>query len=172
MKEQTKKRIASALLAGTLLFTTGCTSKNKKNDDNNKVEPPKVVIDVDQNNTKEDKNIVRVHNFAYVTNDTPLYDSKMNEIEVIDKYQRVFVYNITDDMAMGAITSIMSIEEACIRSIKAGCDILLLGNAYEEIEQVIDSIKLKIYNGEISEEHINKSVNRILELKEKYNVME
>ena len=100
MKEQTKKRIASALLAGTLLFTTGCTSKNKKNDDNNKVEPPKVVIDVDQNNTKEDKNIVRVHNFAYVTNDTPLYDSKMNEIEVIDKYQRVFVYNITDDMAM------------------------------------------------------------------------
>ena len=66
----------------------------------------------------------------------------------------------------------MSIEEACIRSIKAGCDILLLGNAYEEIEQVIDSIKLKIYNGEISEEHINKSVNRILELKEKYNVME
>ena len=79
---------------------------------------------------------------------------------------------ITDDMTMGAITSIMSIEEACIRSIKAGCDILLLGNAYEEIEQVIDSIKLKIYNGEISEEHINKSVNRILELKEKYNVME
>ncbi|MFR2666057.1 MAG: beta-N-acetylhexosaminidase [Clostridium sp.] len=79
---------------------------------------------------------------------------------------------ITDDMAMGAITSIMSIEEACIRSIKAGCDILLLGNAYEEIEQVIDSIKLKIYNGEISEEQINKSVKRILELKKKYNMME
>ena len=79
---------------------------------------------------------------------------------------------ITDDMSMGAITSIMSIEEACIKSIEAGCDILLLGNAYEEIEQVINSIKLKLYNGEISEEHINKSVNRILELKEKYNVME
>ena len=79
---------------------------------------------------------------------------------------------ITDDMAMGAITSIMSIEEACIKSIEAGCDILLLGNAYEEIEQVIDSIKLKLYNGEISEEHINKSVKRILELKKKYNMME
>ena len=79
---------------------------------------------------------------------------------------------ITDDMSMGAITSIMSIEEACIKSIKAGCDILLLGNAYEEIEQVIDSIKLKIYNGEISEEQINKSVKRILELKKKYNMME
>lgn len=79
---------------------------------------------------------------------------------------------ITDDMSMGAITSIMSIEEACIKSIEAGCDILLLGNAYEEIEQVIDSIKLKIYNGEISEEQINKSVKRILELKKKYNMME
>lgn len=79
---------------------------------------------------------------------------------------------ITDDMSMGAITSIMSIEEACIKSIEAGCDILLLGNAYEEIEQVINSIKLKLYNGEISEEHINKSVKRILELKKKYNMME
>ena len=79
---------------------------------------------------------------------------------------------ITDDMSMGAITSIMSIEEACIKSIEAGCDILLLGNAYEEIEQVIKSIKLKLYNGEISEEQINKSVKRILELKKKYNMME
>lgn len=79
---------------------------------------------------------------------------------------------ITDDMSMGAITSIMSIEEACIKSIEAGCDILLLGNAYEEIEQVINSIKLKFYNGEISEEQINKSVKRILELKKKYNMME
>lgn len=79
---------------------------------------------------------------------------------------------ITDDMSMGAITSIMSIEEACIKSIEAGCDILLLGNAYEEIEQVINSIKLKLYNGEISEEQINKSVKRILELKKKYNMME
>lgn len=79
---------------------------------------------------------------------------------------------ITDEMSMGAITSIMSIEEACIKSIEAGCDILLLGNAYEEIEQVINSIKLKLYNGEISEEQINKSVKRILELKKKYNMME
>ena len=79
---------------------------------------------------------------------------------------------ITDDMSMGAITSIMSIEEACIKSIEAGCDILLLGNAYEEIEQVINSIKLKLYNGEISEEQINKSVKRNLELKKKYNMME
>lgn len=79
---------------------------------------------------------------------------------------------ITDDMSMGAITSIMSIEEACIKSIEAGCDILLLGNAYEEIEQVINSIELKLYNGEISEEQINKSVKRILELKKKYNMME
>lgn len=79
---------------------------------------------------------------------------------------------ITDDMSMGAITFIMSIEEACIKSIEAGCDILLLGNAYEEIEQVINSIKLKLYNGEISEEQINKSVKRILELKKKYNMME
>ena len=79
---------------------------------------------------------------------------------------------ITDDMSMGAITFIMSIEEACIKSIEAGCDILLLGHAYEEIEQVIDSIKLNLYNGEISEEQINKSVKRILELKKKYNMME
>ena len=101
--------------------------------------------------------------------------SSLSKIVISDLLRKDLEFDkvvITDDMSMGAITSIMSIEEACIKSIEAGCDILLLGNAYEEIEQVIKSIKLKLYNGEISEEQINKSVKRILELKKKYNMME
>ena len=101
--------------------------------------------------------------------------SSLSKIVISDLLRKDLEFDkvvITDDMSMGAITSIMSIEEACIKSIEAGCDILLLGNAYEEIEQVINSIKLKLYNGEISEEQINKSVKRILELKKKYNMME
>lgn len=79
---------------------------------------------------------------------------------------------VTDDMSMGAITNTMSIEEACIKSIKAGCDILLLGNAYDEIEDVINSIKLEVESGNIDEKDIEESVSRILELKKKYGIME
>ena len=107
-----------------------------------------------------------------VDSSNPASLSKIVISDLLRKDMGFYKVVIIDDMSMGAITSIMSIEEACIKSIEAGCDILLLGNAYEEIEQVINSIKLKLYNGEISEEQINKSVKRILELKKKYNMME
>ena len=96
MKNQTKVRLTSALLAGTLLFTTGCVSKGKT-DDTSK-ESSEVVSEVD--NLPKERNIVKIHNFAYVTNDTPLYDIDMNEIDYISKYQKVFVYNNEDNMLM------------------------------------------------------------------------
>lgn len=98
MKNQTKIRIASALLAGTLLFTAGCTPKNKEKGNDN--EPTKSTTEVEKPKDKFNKEIFSICNFAYVTNDTPLYDFKMNEIEIIDKYQKVFVYNMNNDMAM------------------------------------------------------------------------
>ena len=79
---------------------------------------------------------------------------------------------MTDDMAMGAITNYLSVEEASVKSIEAGCDIILLGNAEECVDKVIDDVKEKIINNEISEERINESVYRILKLKEKYGIWE
>ena len=74
---------------------------------------------------------------------------------------------ITDSMEMGAITSAYGAESA-VMAIKAGCDIVLMPLDFEEnFEAVISAVE----NGEITEEQINTSVLRILELKDKYGLL-
>lgn len=76
---------------------------------------------------------------------------------------------ISDDMNMGAITDQFGFEEAIVMAIKAGVDILLLGNnllydadlalkAHEAVMKAID-------RGELAVERIDQSVERILALK-------
>ncbi|MBS5954070.1 MAG: beta-N-acetylhexosaminidase [Paraclostridium bifermentans] len=73
---------------------------------------------------------------------------------------------ITDDMLMKAITDCISIEEASVKSIKAGADIILIGSDINKTKSVIERIKLAVANNEISEGRIDKSVYRILKQKE------
>lgn len=73
---------------------------------------------------------------------------------------------ITDDMLMKAITDYISIEEASVKSINAGADIILIGSDINKTKSVIERIKLAVANNEISEERIDKSVYRILKQKE------
>lgn len=74
---------------------------------------------------------------------------------------------ITDSMEMGAITSAYGAESA-VMAIKAGCDIVLMPLSLEEsFEAVINAVE----NEEISQEQIDKSVLRILELKDKYGLL-
>ena len=74
---------------------------------------------------------------------------------------------ITDDMCMKAITNRLSVEEASIKSIKAGSDIILIGSDIGKTNSVIEKIKLAVERNEISEKRIDESVYRILKLKEK-----
>ncbi|WP_419741723.1 beta-N-acetylhexosaminidase [Paraclostridium dentum] len=74
---------------------------------------------------------------------------------------------ITDDMCMKAITNRLSVEEASIKSIKAGSDIILIGSDIGKTKSVIEKIKLAVERNEISEKRIDESVYRILKLKEK-----
>lgn len=74
---------------------------------------------------------------------------------------------ITDDMFMKAITNRLSVEEASVKSIKAGSDIILIGSDVNKAKSVIEKIKLAVERNEISEKRINESVYRILKLKEK-----
>lgn len=69
---------------------------------------------------------------------------------------------ITDAMDMGAITKKYEPGEAAVKAILAGADIILMPYNYKEsFEGVLSAVK----SGEISEERINESVQRILELK-------
>ena len=76
---------------------------------------------------------------------------------------------ITDAMEMGAISSVYSPDEAAIRAIEAGCDIILCP---ADFETAYDGLMEAVEDGRISVERIDESVLRILRLKVKYRMVE
>jgi len=71
---------------------------------------------------------------------------------------------VTDAMDMTAITNHYTSAEAAVKAISAGADIVLMPQEYEEAyEGVLQAVK----DGTISEESIDKSVLRILQVKVK-----
>ncbi|WP_424765519.1 beta-N-acetylhexosaminidase [Paenibacillus sp. sgz302251] len=79
---------------------------------------------------------------------------------------------ITDDMTMGGITEHFDIGEAAVRSVQAGSDILLIGHDYDLQMTVIKALKKSVDEGVLTEDMLNKSVYRILRLKEKYKLQD
>lgn len=82
---------------------------------------------------------------------------------------------VSDDMQMGAIVNNYGFDESVVRAINAGCDMLIISNngtTYDENapHKAIEAIYKAIKNGEISEQQINDSYNRIQELKQKYGI--
>ncbi len=80
---------------------------------------------------------------------------------------------ISDDMQMGAITSQFGFEEAIIKAVNAGCDLLIFSNNGSEYDEDIARkaagvIKEAVDEGKITEARITDSYKRIKELKEKY----
>lgn len=88
---------------------------------------------------------------------------------------------MTDSLAMGgALNQYPSIEEAVLKSLEAGHDLILLGgkqllDSQKEFEFNLEDVKRvhrflveSVRGGKLSEERINASVARILALKEKY----
>ncbi len=69
---------------------------------------------------------------------------------------------VTDAMEMGGVTTLYTPEDAAIRAVKAGVDILLLPPTPKE---VIRALIKAVRNGEIQESRIDASVKRILEAK-------
>ncbi len=77
---------------------------------------------------------------------------------------------ISDDMAMGAITKNYTLEDAAVKYLKAGGDILLIGSGEENVINVIQRVKEEVKNGNITEQELDEKLYRILKLKEKYNI--
>lgn len=77
---------------------------------------------------------------------------------------------ITDDMTMGAITDHYTLPAAAVDTVLAGSDILLIAHGYSNEQKVRAALLDSVHNGVISEARIDQSVQRILELKEKYQL--
>ncbi|MFA5742481.1 MAG: beta-N-acetylhexosaminidase [Candidatus Paceibacterota bacterium] len=82
----------------------------------------------------------------------------------------------SDDMQMGAITKNYGFEDALVRAINAGCDLIGLSNnndSYDEniASETIDIIAKAVKDGRISEKTIDGSYNRIMNLKKKFEMI-
>ena len=102
-----------------------------------------------------------------------IYPASLSK-KIISKYL-IEKYNykgliITDDLKMMAIRLYYNMNRAVLRAIEAGNDIIMIGIPYKEIEEAIKYITKKVKTGKLSEDRINKSVEKILNMKEKYKV--
>lgn len=101
------------------------------------------------------------------------YPASMSEKIINDLLRKQLNFKglvITDDMTMGAIKRNYSIDNAAIKAIKSGSDIVLVCHEYSNEIKAIEGIKTAIQKGEISEERIEKSLYRIIKIKQKYNL--
>ncbi|MEF3305773.1 beta-N-acetylhexosaminidase [Paenibacillus sp. GYB003] len=77
---------------------------------------------------------------------------------------------ITDDMTMGAILKHYDLGQAAVQSVKAGADIVLVAHDYAKAKQTLAALKQAAQSGVIAADAIDRSVYRILALKDRYKL--
>lgn len=90
---------------------------------------------------------------------------------LIEKYQYKGLI-LTDDLKMMAIRLHYNIKKAVLKAIEAGNDMVMIGLPYEQIKKIIKYLMKKVKKGKITTDRINKSVEKIIQLKEKYHIQE
>ncbi|WP_088040562.1 beta-N-acetylhexosaminidase [Bacillus sp. EAC] len=101
------------------------------------------------------------------------YPASMSKTVITDLLRKQYGFNgvvITDDMSMGAIGKHYNLGNAAVMSINAGSNIILIGHGKENVRTIYNSLYTAVKNHKISEDTINKSVYKILTLKQKYKL--
>lgn len=100
------------------------------------------------------------------------HPATLSHAVLTDKLRGDFGYEgiiISDDMQMKAITEFYGFEEAIVKSINAGVDILIFANnsVYEEdvTERAVEIITRNVQDGNIPIERIRKAYQRIMQVK-------
>lgn len=76
----------------------------------------------------------------------------------------------TDDLTMGAISKTYTVDQAAIKALNAGCDMLLVCFEYSNANKTIDAIVDAVKSGKLSEKRLDDAVLRILRMKNTYNL--
>lgn len=104
---------------------------------------------------------------------TGIYPASLSRKFITKYIRRKYRYNgliITDDLKMRAIKLFYGPDLAVKRAFEAGNDIIVFRFAEEEEKRVLNKIEDLVVQGKIRENRIDKSVRRIIEMKEKYNI--
>ena len=78
----------------------------------------------------------------------------------------------TDDITMGGIVEKYEVYEACIESLKAGCDLILLRDEAPLIDEVYEKTVQAVKDGDLSIERLDDAVRRSLTVKYDYGLFE
>lgn len=76
---------------------------------------------------------------------------------------------MTDSLQMKAMTDHYGVSDIAVRSVSAGCDILLMPS---DVPFTVKAIEDAVAEGTVSESRIDESVRRIIMLKLRYGIME
>ncbi len=77
---------------------------------------------------------------------------------------------ITDDLKMKAIKFFYGTQKAVKKAFEAGNDVILFRISPDKQEQIINEIYDLVRQGKLKENRINKSVKRIINIKQKYEI--
>ncbi|MFH0974834.1 MAG: glycoside hydrolase family 3 protein [Spirochaetota bacterium] len=78
---------------------------------------------------------------------------------------------ITDDMEMNAVSKIMDLGDAAVKSVIAGTDIVLVSTYGNSIEIISGALNKAVADGIIPVDRINESVERIIKTKLRFGIM-
>lgn len=79
---------------------------------------------------------------------------------------------VSDDLDMGAITRLYSPEQASVKALKAGVDILLICHNKENMLKAFNALIDAVNNGGITMEEVDKALMRVLNLKKQFGLIE
>ena len=108
-----------------------------------------------------------------IKNVTGIYPASLSRKFITKYIRKKYRYNgliITDDLKMRAIKFIYGPDIAVKKAFESGSDIIVFRFNQEEEKRVIEQITSLVKKGKIKENRINKSVSRIIKIKEKYNI--
>ncbi len=75
---------------------------------------------------------------------------------------------LTDDLEMHAIIDHYGIEEAAVRALKAGADILLICKDHDRQVAAMEAVYRAVKDGDVTELQVEHALLRVLEAKEKF----
>ena len=108
-----------------------------------------------------------------IRNVTGMYPASLSRKFITKYLRKKYRYNgviITDDLKMKAIKFIYGPSIAIRKAFESGNDIIVFRFNQEEEINSIEMITNLVKKGKIKESRINKSVKRIIKLKNKYNI--
>lgn len=104
---------------------------------------------------------------------TGFYPTSLSRTFITKYLRKKYRYRgliITDDLKMKAIKLIYGPDLAVEKAFKAGNDIIIFRFSENEEKRIINKIVNLVSRKKIKETQINRSIRRILKIKEKYNI--